>query len=280
MFKRASLASVFSAMLVTGSLPAHAAVRPDATVGGNQTEALLPIGQFITPTVTPGSTLQQLTTGVRPDGTADANGGISTTLSPDGKTLLVLTSGYNAHFFTTGGQPALVPFLNPTTGVPSNTTTNSFQWVLVYDVSRGRPVQKQRIALPSSFDGIAWDPKGTRFYVSGGQDDRVYIYALGAATRRVTREITMPGLSSDSGQYPLWVTPHAGPSGATDKLYVSCLRQGQIVVFGASGMRRVINLGGGPGKSVLSRDGSRLYVANPDLDAIDVISTATDTVSR
>ncbi len=93
MFKSAFLAGSLSLMLAAGSLPAYAAARPDALVGGNDYGALLPIGEYITPLVTPGSSFQRLSTGLRADGTADANGGISTALSPNGKTLLVLTSG-------------------------------------------------------------------------------------------------------------------------------------------------------------------------------------------
>src|ERR1700730_4597038 len=79
-------------------LQASAAVRPLTQVGRN----LLPTGLYITPLITPGSSYQRLSTGLRPDGTADANGAITSALSPDRKTLLVLTSGYNANFFTTG----------------------------------------------------------------------------------------------------------------------------------------------------------------------------------
>lgn len=341
MFKRAIFASSISVMLVAGSLPAQATIRSDATVGGNNAGALLPTGEYITPLVTPGSSLQRLSTGLRADGTADANGGISTTLSPDGKTLLVLTSGYNAQFSTSAGNPITIPFLDPVTGVPSTAPadrTNTFQWVFVYDVSHTAPVQTQRIALTSSFDGIAWDPKGTRFYVSGGQDDRVYIYkkstsgwqpdapfvllghpthatdpqnpydaggqvagvsvsadgkylfatnyrnnsvsVINPSTRKVIREFGLPGAKDFNGQFPIWATPHAGATGATDKLYVSSIREGKIVVFTASGVQKSIAVGGAPAKSLLSRDGSRLYVVNPDLDQIDVINTASDTLAR
>ena len=57
--------------------------------------ALLPTGQMITPIATPGSTFVPLATGLRQDGSADAHGAITTALSPDGKTLLALNTGYN-----------------------------------------------------------------------------------------------------------------------------------------------------------------------------------------
>lgn len=338
MLKSSILMCSLSVMLAAGSLPASAGVRFDTQVGGSLSGGLLPTGEYITPQITPGSSFLRLSTGLRADGTGDGNGGISTALSPNGKTLLVLTSGYNAAFRTNVGTSITVAFLDPVTGAPTSTRTNTFQWVFVYDVSGTSPVQKQRIALTSSFDGIAWDPKGTHFYVSGGQDDRVYIYKQGTRgwepdapfpvfhhnpagtdkqnpydsgpqvagvsasadgkylfatnyrdnsisvistlTRKVLREFTLPGASNLNGQLPLWATPHAGPDGSTDKLYVSSLREGKIVVFTASGALKSIPVGGEPGKSLLSGDGSRLYVVNPDLDQIDVIDTASDTLSR
>lgn len=356
----ASLASIFVASL---ALPAGAArVHDQAVVGGGPTgPALLPNGQYINALVTPGATFQRLSTGLRADGTADANGATTTALSPDGKTLLVLTSGYNANFFTPQGASITVPFLNPKTGAPSATQTNSFQWVFVYDVSSGTPKKLQQLSIPSTFEGLAWDPTGTTFYVSGGQDDRVYAYkksgatyvpdapfavlwhntnataaqpnydggllknspagktagfgALGlnygaetagvavsadgktifaaniqndsvsiisAKTRAVISEFPTfkRGSSIARGEYPYWVTPHAAAGGATDKLYVSSLRDGQIIAIGTSGTQKVIPLGGKPMKMLLSRDGGRLYVANPDLDEIDEIATASDTLTR
>ena len=61
-------------------------------VGNFGTASLLPTGQILTPTAAPGSTIQVLSTGLREDGNADAAEAVNTALSPDGKTLLVLTS--------------------------------------------------------------------------------------------------------------------------------------------------------------------------------------------
>jgi YVTN family beta-propeller protein len=341
------------AMLASVAAPGQAA-RPKR-VGAGSEPALLPTGQSITPTLAPGSTYQTLSTGLRPDGNADANGAITTALSPNGKTLLVLTSGYNSGLETTYGTPITVPYLNPVTGLPSSTTTGSFNWVFVYDVSSGQPVKTQQIQLASTFDGLAWSPDGQRFYVSGGQDDRVYIYKAtpsqgyvadapfavlnhnsndnqpqptydggifkgtlvgaelggtgllpGAQTAGVAvsadgTTLYAANMNDDSvsvvdttqrtvegeyhlytagstvaqGEYPRWVTPLPGPSGQTSKLYVSSVRDGEVISIN-NGYQTVITVGGEPNKMLLSKDGSKLYVANGDNDEIDVINTATD----
>src|SRR5262249_44796499 len=137
---------------------------------------LLATGQYLTPTAAPGSTLQFLATGLRPDGNGDANGAYTSVLSPDGKTLLVLTNGFNANYFTTAGEPIQFPYLDPLTGMASTMMTTNFQWVFVYDVSSGEAIKTQQITIPSAYAGLAWDPSGNRFFVSGGQEDRIYIY--------------------------------------------------------------------------------------------------------
>src|SRR5579862_5749108 len=87
------------------------AQRADAKVGGN----VLPDGFYITPTAAPGSTFLRLKTGLRPDGSADADGAVTTALSPDGTALLILTTGYNTGFNTPGadGTPIWWPALDP-----------------------------------------------------------------------------------------------------------------------------------------------------------------------
>src|ERR1035438_4953983 len=67
---------VVLALLVCLMAPAWAGdQRPSfAPVGSN----LLPDGFYITPTAAPGSIFQNLPTGLRPDGTANANGAVNT----------------------------------------------------------------------------------------------------------------------------------------------------------------------------------------------------------
>src|SRR5579883_3499237 len=97
------------------SLPAHARTqKPVGDIGNGA--ALLPTGQIITPSAAPGSAFERLSTGLRKDGSADAAEAVTTKLSPDGKTLLVLTSGYNLGFSTETGSSITYPVLDPVTG--------------------------------------------------------------------------------------------------------------------------------------------------------------------
>ncbi|MBC1225050.1 beta-propeller fold lactonase family protein [Nostoc sp. UCD121] len=140
--------------------------------------ALLPTGQVITPAAAPGSTFAPLATGLRPDNNADAAEAVTTTLSPDGKTLLVLTSGYNQNFKNQNtGANLTYPVLDPLTAKPTGTTTPKAEWVFVFDVSSGKLVKRQQINIPNTYNGLAWAKDGSRFYVSGGIDDRIYVYA-------------------------------------------------------------------------------------------------------
>lgn len=85
-------------------------------VGKYGSFSILPTGQFITPTAAPGSTIQVLATGLRADGNADAAQAVKTALSPDGNTLLVLTSGWNRSNDQPNGTPITFPTLDPLSG--------------------------------------------------------------------------------------------------------------------------------------------------------------------
>jgi DNA-binding beta-propeller fold protein YncE len=86
----------------------------------------------------------------------------TTAISPDGKTLLILTSGYNLNLNSQGNiQPQ-----------------DSGEYVFVYDISSpAAPVKKQVVVVPNAFGGLVWSPDGSRFYVAGGVDDNVHTYA-------------------------------------------------------------------------------------------------------
>ena len=120
-------------------------------------------GQRIAPLAPPGATFVPLNPGLADNPQYVAGQAVTTVASPDGRTLLVLTSGYN--------------MLRSRSGAPN--PEDSTQFVFVYDISKGEPVQKQVIEVPNTYSGIAFDPTGAYFYVSGGVDDDVHAYALG-----------------------------------------------------------------------------------------------------
>ena len=120
----------------------------------------LPSGQFLTPAAVPNSSFVELNAGLANYPNLPAGGGMTGVVSPDGRTLVVLTSGYNSFYTSTGG-------LDPV----------SAEAIFVYDISNGKPVQKQVLSVPASFAGIAFTPDGTKFYVGSGGKQSVYVYA-------------------------------------------------------------------------------------------------------
>jgi len=146
------LAAVLASVAVA---PAGAA--PGATTPGEFTAT----GQSITPAAARGAVFQPLNPDLAalPDFTAGQAAALA--LSPDGRTLLILTSGYNLNFGADGSKP--LPEL-------------SSEYVFVYDVSGSAPVKRQVLRAPDTFLGIVWAPSGERFYVSGGVDDDVLEY--------------------------------------------------------------------------------------------------------
>ncbi|MFL5332388.1 MAG: hypothetical protein ACJ8H8_04240 [Geminicoccaceae bacterium] len=86
-------------------------------------------------------------------------------VSPDHKTLLILSSGFNGNNGPDGNS------------VPSAST----QYVFVYDIGGERarePVKQQVLLIPNTFAGIAFAPDRTAFYVSDGGGDTLYSFTL------------------------------------------------------------------------------------------------------
>lgn len=116
-------------------------------------------GGLITPEAAPGARLEPLDPDIPGAPSARANQAVTTSISPDGRTLLVLTSGYN--YFT-----------------DNDGNTASFdEFVFVYDIAGGRPHKTQVLRVPNSFMGLAWHPTGREFYVAGGLNDNVHVFA-------------------------------------------------------------------------------------------------------
>jgi YVTN family beta-propeller protein len=219
--RRCHLAAAVSAL---GTLCSSAAAQAGPEV--------VPTGQTITATAARGSVLSALNPHLADNPTFVVGQAVTTALSPDGKTLLVLTSGYN-RVVDAGG---------------SNIPSQSNEYVFVFDVSRGSPVQKQALVVPNSFVGLAFAPDGKTFYVSGGHDDGVHVFALGAAG---------------------WVesgSPIAFQHGAGNGLFAN------VPGFGNSVDAQSAGIG-------VTADGAKLVVANYENDSITVVDAATRAVT-
>ncbi len=260
----------------------------------------VPTGMSVTPAAAPRSQFQRL----------GFNTGqpVTTAISPDGNTLLVLTSGYNA-----------------------------IDYVFVYDVSNTTPILKQSLPIALTFMGLAWNPSGKEFYVSGGSQDVVYAYSLtgtgfvrvaqislghggmglglstsavaagmavnangdtlivanylndsitliNLASRQVTGEVDLrPGIVNPlqqtgipGGEYPFWVAMKGN-----DKAYVSSVRDREIVVVSLSGAPAVVNriaVPGQPNKMIVNQAQTMLFAALDNSDSVAIVSTDSDTV--
>ncbi len=125
----------------------------------------LPTGLAITPNSAPHSVLQPLNPALPDLPGYTAGQAVSSALSPDGSKLLVLTSGYNLNLDSHGKT------------VPSQST----EFVFVYSTSAYPPKMVQALPVPNTFCGLAWNPNGQEFYVSGGMDDTLYVFASTAS---------------------------------------------------------------------------------------------------
>jgi YVTN family beta-propeller protein len=125
---------------------------------------LLPTGKRVTPTAAPGAHFQALNPGLREFPDFVAGQAITTAVSPDKRTLLILTSGFNR--------------INGADGKPIPNASD--EYVFVYDISRTEPQQLQLLKVPDTFAGIVFSPDNKHFYVSGGKDDNVHVFSLGS----------------------------------------------------------------------------------------------------
>ncbi len=119
----------------------------------------LPTGQLVTPTAAPGSDFQPLSADLPVVGKQLVGGGATTALSPDGKTLFVLTAGFNSWRGPDGKRVAEA----------------STEHLFVYAILGGLKLQ-QDVHVPNSYGGLAQSADGTTLYIAGGVDDNIHTY--------------------------------------------------------------------------------------------------------
>ena len=271
----------------------------------------LQTGATITPDAAPGSRLFELNPHARAAPGFLAMGAIATALSPDGKTLLLLTSGYNRLYDRDGKK------------IPSA----SDEYVFVYDVTSGTPRETDVVRVPNAFVGLAFHPAGDRFYVSGGPDDCVHEvqrngakweeraapialghrdqhgfgglgmkmspYAAGIALNASGATLVVANHDNDSVTIidtatrakvdEVKLAPGGGAAGGEYPLgvvvvgdrraYVTCQRDREVVELDLDrhAVLRRIKVGGQPARLTANRAGTRLYVANANSDTVSVI---------
>ncbi len=117
-------------------------------------------GQQITPLAPRGARFTYMNPGLSNYPGHVVGQGVTGVVSPDGKTLLVLTTGDYGIYTPTGSQDSAA----------------STDWIFVYSIASPVPVQTQAIQVLNTYNGIVWDPSGTAFYVAGGRNDNMHVY--------------------------------------------------------------------------------------------------------
>jgi len=130
-------------------------------------QSLPNMGQQITPLAPQGSRFEPLNPDLADNPDWLAGQAVTTVVSPDKKTMLVLTSGFNRVYRTDTVSGNLQP---DAYGAYFN-WPDSQEYVFIYDISTNVPVKKQVVTVPNTYNGIVFDPSGTAFYVSSGMGD-------------------------------------------------------------------------------------------------------------
>ena len=130
--------------------------------------------QTITPLAPANAQVQQLNPDLADNPAWLATHAATTAISPDGNTMLVMTTGYNRVFNDSSNS------------LTSFGTADSNEYVFVYDISNGAPIKKQVLQVPVTYFGIAWDPTSNataaHFYVPTCSYDVVAAFSYSAST--------------------------------------------------------------------------------------------------
>jgi YVTN family beta-propeller protein len=137
-----------------------------------------PPGLYITPTALANAVQQPLNPGLTNYPNFVAGEAVKAVVSPDGKTLAILTAGMNSLYDTSGNVD----------------TTASTQFLFLFDISganKTSPVLKQVIQQLNAHVGLVWAPNSQTVYASGGCDDAVYAYSTNGSSFTLSNKISL-----------------------------------------------------------------------------------------
>ena len=228
-------------LVLAGLANAQSSARLD---DGDDKKSPTPPGLYITPTALANAVQQPLNPGLANYPDFVAGQAVKGVVSPDGKTLAILTAGMNSLYYpnTASTSPDLIGKID---------TAASTQFFFLYDVSganKSKPVLKQVIQQLNAHVGLVWAPNSQTLYAAGGCDDVVYVYSNNGTNFALSNKISLG---------------HA-PNG--------CLSN--------AANRTGLGLGVEPNVAglAISSDGKTLVAANNYNDSISVIDTASGTV--
>lgn len=151
-----------SAILIA---PRITSAQLNTLIDGNDGKLPTPPGLYVTPTAPLTGAIQQpLNPHLAKYPKFVAGEAVKVLLSPDAKTLAILTAGQNSLYDSTGK-------------VDKSAST---QYIFLYNVAgvyKTKPVLKQVIQQPNSYIGLVWTPNGKTLYAAGGCDDVVWGYS-------------------------------------------------------------------------------------------------------
>jgi len=228
-------------LVLAGLANAQSSARLD---DGDDKKSPTPPGLYITPTALANAVQQPLNPGLANYPDFIAGQAVKGVVSPDGKTLAILTAGMNSLYYpnTASTSPDLIGKIDKAA---------STQFLFLYDVSganKSKPVLKQVIQQLNAHVGLVWAPNSQTLYAAGGCDDVVYVYSNNGTNFALSNKISLG---------------HA-PNG--------CLSN--------AANRTGLGLGVEPNVAglAISSDGKTLVAANNYNDSISVIDTASGTV--
>src|SRR5215471_6013170 len=174
--------------LTLGTLPTFAQNNHSRFGDDDDQKSATPPGLFITPTALPHAVQQLLNPGLPNYPNFVAGEAVKAVVSPDGKTLAILTAGMNSLYFPNVGEVST----NPNLGKID--TSASTQFLFFYDISgthKTKPALKQVIQQLNAHVGLVWAPNGQTIYAAGGCDDAVYAYTNNGGTFALTSQIPL-----------------------------------------------------------------------------------------
>src|SRR5437879_8589915 len=212
---------------------------PDEDDAVTAKAADLPTGMRITPAAAPGARFSVLNPNLPGSPEFTVGQAVSTAVSPDGNTLLILTSGYNIRYDASGN---LAP-------------QESNEYVFVYDITTQPPRKMQVLQVPLAFNGLSWNPNGNEFYVSGGEQDVVHVFARRGAMWQAASAPVRLGHAAGLG---LGITPEIAGialNAAGTRLIAANYENDSISIADIDSRAKIAELDLRPGKSDPSKKG-------------------------